>query len=120
MRIGLARAFDFVPAGRELRRTRDEARRACDVVPAVAALGDPLQPRRPRPGRATLRRSALLAQLVEHFHGKEGVVGSSPTLGSIRKPRSGGVFFYQRPLAAAAVGRISQHLPQHEEYGPRR
>ena len=45
---------------------RDEARRACDVVPAVAALGDPLQPRRPRPGRATLRRSALLAQLVEH------------------------------------------------------
>ena len=27
-------------------------------------------------------------------HGKEGVVGSSPTLGSIRKPRSGGVFFW--------------------------
>jgi murein DD-endopeptidase MepM/ murein hydrolase activator NlpD len=26
--------------------------------------------------------SALLAQLVEHFHGKEGVVGSSPTEGS--------------------------------------
>ena len=24
---------------------------------------------------------ALLAQLVEHFHGKEGVVGSSPTEG---------------------------------------
>ena len=26
---------------------------------------------------------ALLAQLVEHFHGKEGVVGSSPTEGSL-------------------------------------
>jgi hypothetical protein len=25
--------------------------------------------------------AALLAQLVEHFHGKEGVVGSSPTEG---------------------------------------
>ena len=31
--------------------------------------------------RASLTRSALLAQLVEHFHGKEGVVGSSPTEG---------------------------------------
>ena len=81
MRVGSVHAFDFVPAGREVRRTRDEARRACDVVPAVAALGDPLQPRRPRPGRATLRRSALLAQLVEHFHGKEGVDGSSPSEG---------------------------------------
>ena len=26
---------------------------------------------------------ALLAQLVEHFHGKEGVIGSSPIEGSI-------------------------------------
>src|ERR1700748_1911541 len=77
MRVGSVRAFDFVPAVREVRRTREEGRRACDVVPAVAALGDPLQPRRPRPGRATLRRSALLAQLVEHFHGKEGGDGSS-------------------------------------------
>ncbi len=30
---------------------------------------------------ATLSGPALLAQLVEHFHGKEGVVGSSPTEG---------------------------------------
>jgi hypothetical protein len=29
--------------------------------------------------------------LVEHFHGKEGVAGSSPALGFIRKPRSGGL-----------------------------
>src|SRR5215211_2406038 len=34
-----------------------------------------------RPLRATLLPRAQLAQLVEHFHGKEGVVGSSPTLG---------------------------------------
>ena len=27
-------------------------------------------------------QSALLAQLVEHFHGKEGVTGSSPVEGS--------------------------------------
>ena len=29
---------------------------------------------------------AQLAQLVEHFHGKEGVIGSSPMLGSRRDP----------------------------------
>ena len=33
--------------------------------------------------------SALLAQLVEHFHGKEGVVGSSPTEGSWVLPGNG-------------------------------
>src|SRR5262249_16800810 len=31
---------------------------------------------------ATLRTRALLAQLVEHLHGKEGVDGSSPSEGS--------------------------------------
>src|SRR3954451_10995217 len=30
---------------------------------------------------ASLSRRALLAQLVEHFHGKEGVSGSSPEEG---------------------------------------
>ena len=34
---------------------------------------------------------ALLAQLVEHFHGKEGVVGSSPTEGSGESPWWAGV-----------------------------
>ena len=31
--------------------------------------------------RATLQRLALLAQSVEHLHGKEGVDGSSPSEG---------------------------------------
>ena len=31
--------------------------------------------------RYSLASSAQLAQLVEHFHGKEGVIGSSPMLG---------------------------------------
>src|SRR5262245_21647851 len=35
---------------------------------------------------------AQLAQLVEHFHGKEGVSGSSPELGLLRKPRNREVF----------------------------
>ena len=35
---------------------------------------------------------ALLAQLVEHFHGKEGVVGSSPTEGSRKVPAYGQFF----------------------------
>jgi hypothetical protein len=33
--------------------------------------------------------TALLAQLVEHFHGKEGVVGSSPTEGLQKMPANG-------------------------------
>src|SRR3712207_8221413 len=40
---------------------------------------------------------ALLAQLVEHFHGKEGVAGSSPAEGS-RK--------------AAAYGRSEEHTSE--------
>jgi hypothetical protein len=40
---------------------------------------------------------ALLAQLVEHFHGKEGVAGSSPAEGS-RKPRYSAVFLFQERL----------------------
>ena len=45
-----------------------------------------LQPRAARnrpaePESQEIPANALLAQLVEHFHGKEGVVGSSPTPG---------------------------------------
>src|SRR5256714_1668357 len=35
-------------------------------------------------GGATIRVPALLAQLVEHLHGKEGVDGSSPSEGSAK------------------------------------
>src|SRR5262249_13749304 len=38
--------------------------------------------------RARVILSAQLAQLVEHFHGKEGVSGSSPELGSANVPPS--------------------------------
>src|SRR3954447_15737835 len=40
------------------------------------------------------RHFALLAQLVEHFHGKEGVAGSSPAEGFIGTPRYGGDFCF--------------------------
>src|SRR5947208_13758203 len=39
------------------------------------------------PGTANLSRLALLAQLVEHLHGKEGADGSSPSEGSARAPQ---------------------------------
>jgi hypothetical protein len=42
------------------------------------------------------RPFALLAQLVEHFHGKEGVVGSSPTEGSREAAARGGFFVSRR------------------------
>src|SRR5438067_13575394 len=38
----------------------------------------------------TLALTALLAQLVEHLHGKEGVDGSSPLEGSRKAPQSRG------------------------------
>src|SRR3954447_26530579 len=37
-------------------------------------------------GRLNSRSPPLLAQLVEHFHGKEGVIGSSPMEGLRRAP----------------------------------
>jgi hypothetical protein len=39
--------------------------------------------------KATIRAPALLAQLVEHLHGKEGVDGSSPSEGSAKAPETG-------------------------------
>jgi hypothetical protein len=46
---------------------------------------------------ATLGGFALLAQLVEHLHGKEGVDGSSPSEGSAKTPQLG--LFLSAPLA---------------------
>src|SRR5262249_8693488 len=42
-----------------------------------------------REARTTLPGTALLAQLVEHLHGKEGVDGSSPSEGSAKSPEIG-------------------------------
>src|SRR5207248_11580882 len=47
-------------------------------------------PRRRYDGR---RQPALLAQLVEHLHGKEGVDGSSPSEGSAKAPHVGAFAF---------------------------
>ena len=41
------------------------------------------------PCSATIRAPALLAQLVEHLHGKEGVSGSSPEEGSAKTLQTG-------------------------------
>src|SRR5947209_4164047 len=46
---------------------------------------------------ATLRGTALLAQLVEHLHGKEGVDGSSPSEGSAKVLETG--LFFSAVLA---------------------
>ena len=37
--------------------------------------------------------------MVEHFHGKEGVSGSSPELGLLRKPATAGFFVATTPLS---------------------
>src|SRR5205085_6024194 len=46
-----------------------------------------------REARATLSGTALLAQLVEHLHGKEGVDGSSPSEGSAKTLHVGAFAF---------------------------
>ena len=43
-----------------------------------------------RQGATVRRQPARIAQSVEHFHGKEGVVGSSPTPGLLRNPTAAG------------------------------
>src|SRR5581483_11653898 len=54
--------------------------------PSVAAHAAPAG--RPHEGWHT-GVAALLAQLVEHLHGKEGVDGSSPSEGSAKSPHVG-------------------------------
>ena len=61
------------------------------ALPAAAAdpnFAVPVQYETAGEGRkiGKIPASALLAQLVEHFHGKEGVVGSSPTEGLVGLP----------------------------------
>src|SRR3954447_6088562 len=61
--------------------------RSCSTSPTLAP--------EPSRGAIPLAAPALLAQLVEHFHGKEGVDGSSPSEGfgnraTVRFPHSGG------------------------------
>ena len=50
------------------------------------------------------RSFALLAQLVEHFHGKEGVAGSSPAEGS-RETRCYSALFAEAPSASSSLRR---------------
>src|SRR5260370_41875383 len=72
-----------VPGGRY---THELALRQAAADQDFAAPGQPKMGARARKIRE-IPASALLAQLVEHFHGKEGVVGSSPTEGSGKAPR---------------------------------
>jgi hypothetical protein len=72
--------FEPASSARVTRRERRLRLPHAAVNPDFAA---PAQPET-RPHEQRIREipaNALLAQLVEHFHGKEGVVGSSPTEG---------------------------------------
>src|SRR5207302_2437584 len=84
------------------RRRRSTSPRARTARPTASSVRSPPTDRsRARPNRGPgppdlpLRaglhsaRSALLAQLVEHLHGKEGVDGSSPSEGSAKAPHVG-------------------------------
>src|SRR5205085_3789034 len=55
--------------------------------------GGPSAPARRAGPRYSVCQSALLAQLVEHLHGKEGVDGSSPSEGSAKAPHVGAFAF---------------------------
>jgi len=66
--------------GRAARQKRASSRAGLRLT-AGATMQASERAREGRPRRARLARDALLAQLVEHFHGKEGVSGSSPEEG---------------------------------------
>src|SRR3954452_14018471 len=60
--------------------------------------------------RTASRRYAQLAQLVEHLHGKEGVVGSSPTLGSfLRSSSSSTALLHRRERYRTATSGSELH-----------
>ncbi len=52
---------------------------------------------------ATLLQRALLAQLVEHFHGKEGVIGSSPMEGLQTKGPQARAFPLNRVIGSVGL-----------------
>src|SRR2546421_7943642 len=62
------------------------------------------------------RQPALLAQLVEHLHGKEGVDGSSPSEGSRKAPVIG-AFVPRLTRTRSKLLRVEQVMEQPE---PRR
>ena len=83
------------PRRLRLRRERQHAPRPKRPIPSRNLVPGhrPRDRRSPRGAlAATLHVPALLAQLVEHFHGKEGVSGSSPEEGSSESPCMQGLF----------------------------
>jgi hypothetical protein len=92
----------------------------CKPVGSAFRGSNPLSPtfRMPRFSKGRQQRkdalewlSALLAQLVEHLHGKEGVDGSSPSEGSLRyknRPQMGGFLLpYSTPKSTSLSRRGS-------------
>ena len=57
--------------------------------------------------QAILRACALLAQLVEHFHGKEGVTGSSPVEG-FKESAANAAFSVSKAPAGSAIRRLME------------
>ena len=81
-----------------------------------------LQPHAASNGGAEVKNSgdactALLAQLVEHFHGKEGVIGSSPIEGFSENPAQAG-FRVSGAVAEALEGRYGNFLEASAEIDP--
>jgi hypothetical protein len=75
-RLSSSAKATFIPGGRHgMSYACLQQRRTEFAAPAQPESGSP------RAEIPEIPANALLAQLVEHFHGKEGVVGSSPTEG---------------------------------------
>src|SRR6266542_2882516 len=70
----------------------------CKTAGSAYGGSNPPAPTSLQGGRARIDLRALLAQLVEHLHGKEGVDGSSPSEGSAKDPQTG-------VLRVSSVGR---------------
>ena len=70
--------------------------------------GRPAVGRKPPRDRATIAVPALLAQLVEHLHGKEGVDGSSPSEGSRKGQQTA---FFVASMRGASLPEASETCP---------
>ena len=88
----------------------------------LVAAGSPRTSRADRIDRGipgTPAQSALLAQLVEHFHGKEGVAGSSPAEGSCETAASRRFLYFGRRKSSGVAEHLRNTAPRRDESGSR-
>src|SRR5215207_9899688 len=84
--------------------------------PSSASRRGVARGRNARPAPLPCGTHALLAQLVEHFHGKEGGAGSSPAEGSSKRAADAALFHARESELACPDTRVATRVTQEAEW----